>query len=72
MMNITKNIKKIMITGKELSFLQVINTNWRDGLITGIFVHTKEKIIKYYMNLWKQTLVDIEVFFEIGLFLKEN
>ncbi|XKK19972.1 hypothetical protein HFP66_00170 [Bacillus sp. A17A.1] len=69
-MNITKDIKKIKIDGKELSFFKVRISNWRDGVITGISVRTEEKIMKYYMNLWKQTVVDIEVFFEIGLFLK--
>ncbi|MGH1288770.1 hypothetical protein [Bacillus toyonensis] len=40
-MNITKGITKVMIKGKELSFLQVKNPNWRDGLTSVISAYTE-------------------------------
>lgn len=63
-MNLTKDIQKLTIEGEEISFRNVHISNWKSNAITGIPVCTERKVKKYYNLFWKQTALELNIFFK--------
>lgn len=71
-MNLTKDIQKLTIEGEELPFCNVHISNWKSKAITGIRVRTERKVKKYYNQLWKQTALELNIFFREPVLLQEQ